>query len=98
MTKSKNAVNINTDYYINLKLALRDIDSFLYRNFKGRVYRSVLKLIDRFLIDDVLERTLGNKYQAARILGINRNTLHSKIKKLGINVSCKKEYWKEGTE
>ncbi|MFH1338409.1 MAG: helix-turn-helix domain-containing protein [Candidatus Omnitrophota bacterium] len=38
------------------------------------------------MIEAALERTDGNQFKAARLLGINRNTLHAKIKKLGIEV------------
>ncbi|MEK9149755.1 MAG: helix-turn-helix domain-containing protein [Candidatus Desantisbacteria bacterium] len=42
--------------------------------------------IEQPLIEKVLEKTGGNQVQAARILGINRNTLRSKIKRLGIKI------------
>jgi transcriptional regulator with PAS, ATPase and Fis domain len=44
-------------------------------------------VVDRFqadLIRDALERTGGNKKEAAEILGLNRTTLIEKIKKLGL--------------
>jgi len=56
----------------------------------GILYKSVLETIERPLIEYILERTAGNQLKAARILGINRNTMHTKIKKLGINI----ERWK----
>ncbi|MBN2831111.1 MAG: hypothetical protein JXL82_02380 [Candidatus Omnitrophica bacterium] len=63
-------------------------DSFL--NDKGTFYKSVVEEIERPLIEHALEKTLGNQKKAARILGLNRNTLRTKIRKLGINV----ERWK----
>ncbi len=56
----------------------------------GILYKSVLETIERPLIEYILERTAGNQLKAARILGINRNTMHTKIKKLVINI----ERWK----
>ena len=44
-------------------------------------------VVDRFqadLIRDALERTGGNKKEAAELLGLNRTTLIEKIKKLGL--------------
>ena len=38
------------------------------------------------IIEKILERSDGNQVMAARILGLNRNTLHKKIKKLNIDV------------
>lgn len=52
----------------------------------GALYRSVIQSIEKPLIENVLERTAGNQLKASRILGINRNTMRSKIKKLGIDV------------
>jgi Fis family transcriptional regulator len=52
-----------------------------------KLYRFILATIEKPLIESVLNRTCGNQSKAAKFLGINRNTLHSKIKKLGIKVT-----------
>lgn len=57
---------------------------------RGMLYRSVVEAVEKPLIEQTLEQTFGNQIKAARILGLNRNTLRSKIKKLDINV----EKWK----
>lgn len=59
-------------------------DTFIASHSK-QLYHAVIDRIEKALIERVLERTYGNKYRTARILGINRNTLHAKIKKLGIH-------------
>lgn len=51
----------------------------------GVLYKSVIEAIEKPLIEKTLERTAGNQLKAARILGINRNTIRSKIRKLGID-------------
>ena len=61
-------------------------DSF-FREKKGVLYKTVLEAVEKPLIEQTLERTEGNQIMAARILGINRNTIRAKIKKLGIDVS-----------
>jgi len=67
-----------------------EIEDSLFYAKKGVLYKSVLEAIEKPLIEHTLERTEGNKFKAARILGINRNTMHAKIKKLGIDA----EKWK----
>ena len=52
----------------------------------GVLYKSVITAIEKQLIEQMLERTEGNQLKAARILGINRNTIRTKIKRLGIDV------------
>ena len=40
----------------------------------------VIDTVERTLIADILERTGGNQSLAAKLLGINRNTLRAKMK------------------
>lgn len=58
----------------------------------GILYKTVMAKVEKQLIDFVLEQTAGNQLKTARILGINRNTLRTKIKKLGIDI----RKWKVG--
>ncbi len=62
-----------------------EIDEALYREKQGTLYKYILEIIERPLFEQALERTYGNQLKAAKILGINRNTMRSKIKKLGID-------------
>jgi len=64
-----------------------ELENSLFDEKKGVLYKSVLEAIEKPLLEQVLERCEGNQLKAARILGINRNTMRAKIKKLGINVS-----------
>ena len=65
-------------------------ENSLFNEKKGVLYKSVVEAIEKPLIEQTLERTDGNQLKAARILGLNRNTLRAKIKRLEINV----EKWK----
>ena len=49
------------------------------RNSPGHLYDLVLHRVERVLLSRVLEETRHNQVKAARILGINRNTLRKKI-------------------
>ena len=51
---------------------------------KGSIYRVVIDDAEKILIIKALENTSGNQFLAARILGVNRNTLRTKIKKYNI--------------
>jgi len=64
-----------------------ELEDSLFAEKRGVLYKSVLEAIEKPLIEQTLERTDGNQLKAARILGINRNTMRAKIKKLGIDVS-----------
>jgi two-component system nitrogen regulation response regulator GlnG len=50
------------------------------------LHRFVVQSVERPLIEDALARTGGNQVAAARLLGINRNTLRDKIRRLGIEI------------
>lgn len=69
------------DIIANLGIELND---YLYKEKQGALYKYVIEAVEKPLIEHVLERTYGNQLKAAKILGINRNTIRAKIKKLGI--------------
>lgn len=50
-----------------------------------QVYRKLQTEIEPPLIEEVLRYTGGNQSRAARILGMTRNTLRSKIRRYSIN-------------
>lgn len=58
------------------------------------LYKKVMSSIEKPLLEDMLSKVGGNQWKAARLLGINRNTLRAKIKKLRIDVSLFKDNWK----
>ncbi len=53
------------------------------------LYATIVEMVERPLIEAVLERTAGNQLRAAEILGINRNTLRKKITELEIDLRGK---------
>ena len=64
-----------------------ELENSLFIEKKGVLYKSVLEAVEKPLLEQTLQRCEGNQLKAARILGINRNTIRAKIKKLGIDVS-----------
>jgi DNA-binding protein Fis len=69
-----------------IRESIVELEDALFDEKEGQLYKSVLEAIERPLIEHMLERTEGNQLKAARILGINRNTMRAKIKKLGIDI------------
>jgi two-component system nitrogen regulation response regulator GlnG len=51
------------------------------------IYAETHRQVDRFLLPRVLEYTGGNQNQAARLLGIARQTLRQKLRDLGLHVT-----------
>ena len=49
------------------------------------IYDMVITHVERALIASVMTRAGGNQTQAADILGLNRNTLRTKLTKYGIH-------------
>jgi Fis family transcriptional regulator len=48
------------------------------------IYDMVITHVERAMISSVMERAGGNQTQAADMLGLNRNTLRTKLTKYGI--------------
>lgn len=57
-------------------------DMFITENDKT-LYEFILEVLERPMIEKVMEKTNGNQTLAAKILGINQNTLQAKMKKSG---------------
>lgn len=70
----------------SLRAALRSIEEELLRTRHRDIYRVTIDAVEKELIETILERTFGNQIKAAKLLGINRNTLRSKIRKFGITI------------
>ncbi len=71
---------------LKLAKAIEDVEIFFMQEKEGELYKFLLAVIEKSLIEKVLYKTEGNQFKASEILGINRNTLHAKIQKLKINV------------
>ncbi|MDD5561016.1 MAG: helix-turn-helix domain-containing protein [Candidatus Omnitrophica bacterium] len=69
-----------------IEKALLELDRMFLKGKEGKIYHIMLDALDRSLITNTLMITFGNQIKAARLLGINRNTLRAKIKKLGISL------------
>jgi DNA-binding NtrC family response regulator len=76
------------------RFGLEDLVRAKLRSFLDRIrgyhvedlHSQILGQVERPLIELALEHTRGNQLQAARVLGINRNTLRKRIMALGIRV------------
>jgi len=70
-----------------IEKALLELDRMFLKEQEGKIYHIMLEALDKSLIKNTLLVTFGNQVKAARLLGINRNTLRAKIKKLGISLN-----------
>lgn len=77
----------SVDDLYSLQERVVELGEEIFRQKRGSVYKTVLEIIEKPLIEQALARTEGNQFKAARILGINRNTIRTKIKKFGINAA-----------
>jgi transcriptional regulator with GAF, ATPase, and Fis domain len=59
----------------------------LHTESQGNLMADVISLVERILILTALKKANYVQLTAARFLGINRNTLHKKIKELGISIA-----------
>jgi DNA-binding protein Fis len=75
------------DKALSLEELVRQRTDFYDLANRYHLYDYVLSAVEKPLIEMILKQTGGNQLKAAKILGINRNTLHAKIKKLGIKIS-----------
>ncbi len=79
---SSGSKGITTDFD---KLIRQRIKQKILYNEKD-IYANIIKNIEKILIEEALEQTNHNISQAAKILGVHRNTIYNKIKELNIKV------------
>ena len=66
---------------------LNQIMSTINNNSKQmNIYNDFLKIVEKPLIENILNYTRGNQIKASSLLGLNRNTLRKKISQLGVTV------------
>jgi len=80
----------NAKNNLNKETFLKQIDDIILTAERGVIYKTIVEAVEKPLIERALARTFGNQLKAAKILGINRNTLKIKISKFGIDP----EKWK----
>ena len=80
----------NAENKTYLGLLLQELDEMFMSSERSAIYKNIVESVEKPLIEKALERTFGNQLKAAKILGINRNTLRVKISKFGIDP----EKWK----
>jgi len=66
--------------------ALNKIDPYVEAKTRMGIYDDIIRVVEKILIKSALERVGHVQIAAAQFLGINRNTLHKKIKELKIKV------------
>jgi two-component system nitrogen regulation response regulator GlnG len=57
------------------------------RNGTDNLYDETLRRMERLLLTRVLQHTGGNQLQAAKVLGITRGSLRTKLRELGITIA-----------
>ncbi|MFA5099890.1 MAG: helix-turn-helix domain-containing protein [Candidatus Omnitrophota bacterium] len=70
-----------------LKDQIVGLMELIYAEKRGDLYKAVFDAVEKPVIEYVLAQTEGNQLKAARILGINRNTMRTKIRKLSIDTN-----------
>ena len=56
----------------------------IFAGYDGNIHEHIIGMVEKALIEVILEREKGNQVRAANRLGINRNTLRKKMKELQI--------------
>ncbi len=65
---------------------MKDIDKIFLTIGRGKVYNKVIDDTEKMLIEEALKRSFGNQSIAAKLLGINRNTMRAKVRKMKIDL------------
>ncbi|HEV3235398.1 MAG TPA: sigma-54 dependent transcriptional regulator, partial [Gemmataceae bacterium] len=83
-------LNIESRSDIRESLSDFHLEQFIHDRLQAgsvSLYDEALRRMERQLLIQVLAHTAGNQVQAAKILGITRGSLRTKIRDLGINIA-----------
>ena len=80
----KRAQKLSRWIKMELDKAIEEMNDLFFKEHDGHVHRYLTDSIEKPLLTRLMEYTHGNQLQAARILGINRNTLRTKLRKYGL--------------
>jgi Fis family transcriptional regulator len=69
---------------MDIDQVISEINELFFKENEGRVYRFLTDSIEKPLLIKLMEYTKNNQLKASEILGINRNTLRSKLRKHGL--------------
>lgn len=81
--------DVNLPSYVEKKIG--DFVRAMNLGSGKNLYPTLMRAVERPLIEMALRETHGNQIKAARLLGLNRNTLRKKISEFGISVSQAKQ-------
>jgi DNA-binding protein Fis len=67
--------------------AICDIEDVFLLEKNGNLHSFIIDHVEKPMIENLLAKTDGNQLKVAHMLGINRNTLRTRIRKLGIDIN-----------
>jgi DNA-binding NtrC family response regulator len=83
--EDRSQINPQSGFMSDFSYKIGEIDDLFFLEKEGKIHRLLLDSLEKPLFERILKYTRGNKLKAAKILGINRNTLRTKLTKLGIS-------------
>ncbi len=87
--RAENTQDVNLSSYVEKKIG--DFVRAMHVGSGKNLYPTLMRAVEKPLIELALRETQGNQIKAARLLGLNRNTLRKKIADLQISVSQAKQ-------
>ena len=78
INQEKSSSTVNTNWHEGFYEWLSEI----YQSNQENILRLIQPTMDKMIIDFALEKTNGKKQEAAKLIGLGRNTLTKKIKAL----------------
>ncbi|WP_269914038.1 helix-turn-helix domain-containing protein [Acinetobacter sp. HY1485] len=76
-------MNVRNSQSQSIVITVQDIQKALV-NKHGDAYQEIISTVEKAIVSQALIKARGNQAEASRNLGINRNTLRSKVKKYGL--------------